>query len=101
MAKVVIEQAQRDGAKSLVDGGDLREDIEAVALLMDHLLDPADLAFEAAEPVAVFRLVLLGDVAMGCRNVPIARASIGVRLYNLGTHSHQVRSGQWIGGPVG
>ena len=41
----------------------LREDVDAVAVVVDHLLDPADLAFDAVE--ALRERLLVGVVAVG------------------------------------
>src|SRR5918999_4385427 len=63
---VVLEQ---DGAHLLQrrdDAGDLGEHVHAVGLLVHHPLHPADLAFDAPEPVLEELLVLRLYVAVGC-----------------------------------
>jgi hypothetical protein len=42
---VVVEQAQRDLVERRLHSGDLGEDVDAVAVLVDHPLDAADLAW--------------------------------------------------------
>jgi len=46
-AGVVIEQAQRDFVQGGLDGTDLCEDVDAVAVVFDHALHAAHLAFDA------------------------------------------------------
>ena len=60
---VVLEQADADGVQGLVDRGHLREDVDAVLLLLHHPLEPAGLAPDATEPLEVG--VLARDVAVG------------------------------------
>ena len=40
---VAVEQAERDLVEGGLDRRDLSEDVDAVAVLLDHLLDAADL----------------------------------------------------------
>ena len=47
---VIVEHAQRDLVERGPHRGDLVEDIDAVALVLDHLVDPADLAFDSCQP---------------------------------------------------
>src|SRR5207302_6207922 len=61
VAGVVVDQAEGDLVERRLDGRDLREDVDAVALVLDHSLDPADLALDPAK--AVEQLVLGGGVA--------------------------------------
>ncbi len=56
---VVVKQTERDFVKRGLDGANLSEDIDAVAVLLDHALDAADLAFDPAQ--AVEQLVLGGS----------------------------------------
>src|SRR5512133_4165172 len=49
MACVVVEQAERDLVERGAHGADLGEDVDAVAIVLDHALDAADLAFDAAQ----------------------------------------------------
>src|SRR5687767_2994345 len=60
VASVLVEQPQRDLVERGLDGADLRDDVDAVTILLDHLLDPAHLSLDAAE--AVEELVLRGGV---------------------------------------
>src|SRR3954462_2525289 len=61
VARVVVEQPQRDLVERGLDRGDLGQHIDAVAVLVDHALDAADLALDAAQALA--ELVLGGGVA--------------------------------------
>ena len=47
---VIVEQAQGDLVERGLDRGDLGQDVDAVALVLDHALDPADLSLDALEP---------------------------------------------------
>src|SRR3712207_9583839 len=44
---MVVQEPERDLVQRGLDGRDLREDVDAVALLVDHPLDAADLALDA------------------------------------------------------
>ena len=59
---VLVEQLERDALERVRHGGDLREDVDAVALVLDHPLDPADLALDAVQPLD--ERVLVRDVAV-------------------------------------
>src|SRR4051794_20636518 len=61
VARVVVEQPQRDLVERGLDRGDLGQHIDAVAVLVDHALDAADLTLDAAQ--ALEELVLGGGVA--------------------------------------
>ena len=61
VARVFVEQAEGDLVDRRLDGGDLGEDVDAVAVLVDHPLEAADLAGDPAQ--AVLDLVLVVDVA--------------------------------------
>src|SRR3954464_42643 len=54
--RVLVEQAERHLVQRRLHGGDLGEDVDAVAVVGDHALDPADLALDAAK--ALEELVL-------------------------------------------
>src|SRR6266542_6603382 len=54
--EVIAHELAPDASQGLVDGGDLREDVGAVAALLDHALDPADLPLDAAQALEVLRL---------------------------------------------
>ncbi len=47
--EVVAHEFTADGAEGFVDGGELGEGVGAVAVVVDHLLEAADLAFDAFE----------------------------------------------------
>jgi len=55
---MVVEERERDTVERRLDGRDLREHIDAVALLLDHPLYPPHLPFDAAkaleDPFLVF-----------------------------------------------
>src|ERR687889_2545645 len=59
---VLLEQAESDPPQRLRHGRDLREDVDAVLLVLDHPLQPAGLALDAAQPLEV--VVLAVDVAV-------------------------------------
>ena len=64
---VPVEQAEGDLVEGGLDGRDLGEHVDAVAVVVDHFLDAAHLAFDAAQPR--LQLVLGGGVtAGGCRH---------------------------------
>src|SRR4051794_2517750 len=62
VAEVLLEQPQRDGLQCLGHRRDLGEDVDAVLLVLDHPLQAAGLALDAAQPLEV--LVLAVDVAV-------------------------------------
>src|SRR5688500_6640462 len=62
MAHVLLEQAQCDRLECLRHRGDLGEDVDAVLLVLDHALQAAGLALDAAQPLEV--VVLAVDVAV-------------------------------------
>ena len=45
MARVVVHQAQSDLVERRLDGGDLGQDIDAIAVFVDHVLHAPDLPF--------------------------------------------------------
>ena len=49
---MVVEHLQADVLERGHRGPDLRQDVDAVALLVDHLLDPAHLPLDPAQPLA-------------------------------------------------
>jgi hypothetical protein len=49
MVQVIAQQNLADATQSLLDGGNLGEDVGAVAVLPDHALEAADLAFNPAQ----------------------------------------------------
>src|SRR5207249_421596 len=60
---MVVKQAKRDLVERGLDRGDLREHVDAVAVVADHSLHAADLALDA--PQAGEELILSGAVAAG------------------------------------
>src|SRR4051812_22929216 len=58
---MVVEEAERNLVERGLDRGDLREDVDAVAVRLDHALHAADLALDPAQPLE--ELVLGGGVA--------------------------------------
>src|SRR5215212_11415539 len=55
---VVVEELEREALERRVHGGDLREDVDAVPVVVDHALDSADLAFDAVEALRQRRFVV-------------------------------------------
>ena len=72
MLQVVAQQLPADAAQRLLHRCDLRDDLRAVAILFDHLLQAADLALDAAQPLEVRVL----DFGVDRFRVP-ARRSLG------------------------
>jgi hypothetical protein len=84
VAQVALEQDAGRTAQRRLHGGDLGEDVRAVALLVDHPLQPAHLAFDALQPIdqlppvpvaeaePLVRMALRSGVTVASRNfVPI------------------------------
>src|SRR4051812_11586557 len=63
VARVVVEEPERDLVERRLHRGDLRHDVDAVAVVLDHSLDAADLPFDAAQTLE--QLVLGRAVAAG------------------------------------
>jgi hypothetical protein len=63
---VVVEESERDLVESCLDRADLGEDVDAVPVLVDHALDPADLPLDPTQ--AALELVLGGAVAASSRS---------------------------------
>jgi hypothetical protein len=55
---VVVQHFQRDALEGLGDRADLGEEVHAVAVVLDHLLDPADLALDPVQPLGERFLVV-------------------------------------------
>ena len=49
--QVMLEQLQRERIERRLDGAHLRQYVDAVAIVVDHPPDAADLAFDAIEPL--------------------------------------------------
>ena len=58
---VLFEHLQRDGLERGADGAELRQDVDAVAVVLDHARDAAHLALDARE--ALQELLLVRRVA--------------------------------------
>ena len=67
---VVVEELERDALERGLHGGDLREDVDAVAILLDHPLDPAHLALDPVQPLDERLLVLRVAVRHVDRDLP-------------------------------
>src|SRR4051794_17009569 len=63
MADVILENLQRDRLERRRRRADLREDVDAVALVLDHPLDPAHLSLDPVQPLD--ERVLLFHVSVG------------------------------------
>ena len=63
--QVLVEQAEPDALQRLGDRRDLGEHVDAVLVVLDHPLQPAHLAFDAAQPAEV---VVLADGVAPCRH---------------------------------
>src|SRR5450756_2305710 len=57
--EVVVEEREGERLERLGDRGDLGEDVDAVLVVCDHLLQAADLALDAAQTVEVRGLGLV------------------------------------------
>jgi hypothetical protein len=66
VADVVLEHLQRDRLERGVDRAELREDVDAVAVVLDHARDPAHLALDAGEALQELLLVRRVAVRLGC-----------------------------------
>src|SRR5262245_8823544 len=69
---MVVEDLQGEALERRADGADLRQHVDAVALLLDHALDPAHLALDAMQPVD--ERLLVGDVAVCRAHVDTSRS---------------------------
>ena len=78
VADVLVENLEREGLERRVDRRDLREDVDAVAVLFDHALDAPHLALDPVqasdEGILVFR-VAVGVLSLGgAHHAPFSRA---------------------------
>src|SRR5450830_1228546 len=92
VAEVVLDEADAHGLQRLRDGGDLREDVDAVDVLVDHAGDTADLALDAAQALEVV-VLLVGVAVHGSSGVDRAWSSCRTRS-NEGTPQGYSRGGQ-------
>ncbi len=53
MVQVIAHQVSGYATEGFLDAGDLDDDVGAVAVVFDHFLKAADLAFDAAKAVAI------------------------------------------------
>jgi len=56
--RVVGEKKERDALERGFDRADLRQDVDAVAVIVDHLLQAPDLAFDSLQAALDVRLVI-------------------------------------------
>src|SRR4051794_10874227 len=61
VARVAVQQAERDLVQRRLDGGDLGEDVDAVAVVVDHARDAPDLTLDPGQ--ALVELLFGGGVA--------------------------------------
>ena len=61
MLHVLFEHLDRNGLERGVDRAELGQDVDAVAIVLDHLGDAAHLPLDAREPL--LELLLVGAVA--------------------------------------
>src|SRR5207244_5755368 len=71
VAHVAVEDLERERFERGVGRRDLREDVDAVAVVVDHPLDAADLALDAVQALDERLLVLRVSVAHGNSRYPI------------------------------
>jgi hypothetical protein len=53
MVQVIAHQVTRHAAQRFLHAGDLRDDVRAVAVVLDHFFQATDLAFDATKPVPI------------------------------------------------
>jgi hypothetical protein len=58
---VVVQQAKRNLVQGRLDSGYLSENVDAIPVVVDHALDPTNLAFDAAKTLE--QLVLRGCIS--------------------------------------
>jgi hypothetical protein len=61
---VIFEDLQRDAVECGSYGRDLREDVDAVPLVLDHLLQSPHLSFSALQPADERVLLIRPNVAV-------------------------------------
>src|SRR5215213_3679358 len=55
---VFVQELEGEALERGVHGGDLREDVDAVPVVVHHPLDPADLSLDSMQPLRQDRLVV-------------------------------------------
>ena len=73
MVHMVVEDAEGDALERCRHRRDLRQDVDAVAVVVDHALDAAHLSFDPVQPAD--ERVLVGDVAVRFRIAHVATLS--------------------------
>src|SRR5712691_6648448 len=71
---VAVEDLQRERIECGRHGADLREDVDAVPVFLDHLLDPAHLTLDAVQ--AFHECLLVGVIAVGLRLLGLAHCAV-------------------------
>jgi hypothetical protein len=61
MLQMVAHELTADRSQCLVHGRDLRHDVGAIAIVVDHFLQPAHLTFDATQPSHIARFDLRID----------------------------------------
>src|SRR5690348_13608980 len=59
MRDVLAQDLLLDAAQRRAHGADLRDDVDAVAIVLDHARKPAHLALDAAQPLEIGALAVL------------------------------------------
>jgi hypothetical protein len=72
---MIPHQFSTHAAECLVDGGDLGQDVCAITVLLDHLLESTDLTFDPAESMQIARLRLGVDADGATTFVIVSTAS--------------------------
>src|SRR6266487_2502164 len=87
---MIAHQGASDGAQGFLHRRDLNHDVCTVALLLDHLLQPPDLALDAAQPCQVRCL----DGRVNCYGLALCSMSLTTanRAMHLFAHRHGVSS---------
>ena len=83
---VLCEQFLVERIERRLDGADLREDVDAVAVILDHLADAADLSLDAPQArdeALVFLAVLVAVLVLDA-------TAAGVLLCTLLSHSSRL-----------
>jgi len=92
MRDVILQHLFLDAAKRGADGGDLGDDIDAVAVVLDHAGEPAHLAFDPAQALPAGSLDVFSHPAyipphgIGCKTSKTAVKPDGHRCGSDGGH---------------